>query len=74
MRAFGRACWRRRPARPCCEARLIAAFALAAGGVLHGVALVEDDDTPSKSAPNHSTICSHARKPSRRARRMRSVA
>ena len=44
MRAFGSACWRRKPARPCCDGGLVAAFALAAGGVLHGVALVEDDD------------------------------
>ena len=44
MRAFGRACCRRRPARPCCDGGLVAALALAAGGVLHGVGLVEDDD------------------------------
>ncbi len=39
----GQACCRRSPARPCCDGRLLAALALAAGGIRHGMAFVEHD-------------------------------
>ncbi len=50
MRAFGSACRRRSPARPCCGSRSVAALALGTDGVLQGVAFVEDDDAVEVSA------------------------
>ena len=44
MRAFGQRVLQAQAGAALLRGRLVAAFALAAGGVLHGMALVEDDD------------------------------
>ena len=37
--------------------RLIAAFAFVASGILHGMALVEDDDAVEIGRPTNQTVC-----------------
>ena len=56
MRAFGKRVLQAQSGAALLRGGCIAAFALAAGGVLHGVASSKTI-TPSKSAPSQSTIC-----------------